>query len=91
MIDKKTSTLPFENIGFGVFAKHNIPAQSIICEHRGFIIYAKDMNKCPGNDKSHDMNGPDGIKYKNLGNNICAYINAPQLCTAPTQLKNGML
>ena len=79
LIYQKPSTLPFENIGFGVFAKHNIPAKSIICEHRGFIIYAEDINKFPGNDKSHDMNGPDGVKYKNLGNNICAYIND---CTA---------
>ena len=79
MIDKRPSTLPFENIGSGVFAKFNIPINSIICEHRGFIIFAKDINKFPENDKAHDMTGPDGIEYKNLGDNICAYIND---CTA---------
>ena len=79
LIYQKPSTLPFENIGFGVFAKHNIPAKSIICEYRGPIIFADDITKFNGNDKIYDITGPDGLKYKILGDTVCAYIND---CTA---------
>ena len=79
MLYQTNSSLPIKNVGSGVFAKYDIPAQSIICEYRGPIVSASDYAKIKGNDKAYSITGPDGSDYKILGDNICAYIND---CTA---------
>jgi hypothetical protein len=79
LLYRQNSTLPIENIGSGVFAKYNIPAGSIICEFRGPIVAAEVISKMVDNDKVHDTTGPDGLMYKILVDNVCAYVND---CTA---------
>ena len=42
VIETKPTSLPHaDEIGLGVFAKYNIPANEIICEYRGIVIDSK--------------------------------------------------
>ena len=75
LLFRKQSTLPIENSGEGVFAKADIPANTIICEYRGPLINSKDSPRVKGNDKLFAVTGVDGEKYEILGENVCAYIN----------------
>lgn len=66
------STLPLEGVGMGIFALYNIPAKTILCEHRGPII---QENVPFRTDKAFDVTGLDGLEYKIVGTSVCAYIN----------------
>ena len=66
------STLPIPNIGVGVFARYNIPPNTILCEYRGPVIAAEITYR---SDKIFEVAGLDGMGYKIIGTNICAYIN----------------
>ena len=50
-IEKRTSLLPIENAGIGVFAKVNISNDTIICEYRGPIISEEYYSIFNYNDK----------------------------------------
>ena len=82
LLYKSDSKLPVASAGQGVFAKYNIPAKSILCEHRGPVIETKDFHKVFEDDKTFSFHGPDGKDYELLANNICAFAND---CTAATQ------
>jgi hypothetical protein len=81
LLFKNNSTLPVTDIGQGVFAKHSIPAKSVICEYRGPIVAAEDYTEIVGDNKAYSILGPDEKDYKILGENICAFIND---CTSAT-------
>lgn len=66
------STLPIEGIGMGVFARYAIPAGTILCEYRGPIIASHVTYQ---SNKVFEVAGLDGLGYKIIGTNICAYIN----------------
>ena len=66
------STLPFEGVGMGIFALYTIPAETILCEHRGPVI---PENISFRTDKAFEVTGLDGLGYKIIGTNVCAYIN----------------
>ena len=72
------SSLTTGNIGDGVFAKVDIPKDGIICEYRGPVIAEKDRftysNSYPM-AKILTTQGPDGLLYSIIGQNICSKIN----------------
>jgi hypothetical protein len=74
-IEKRSSLLPIENAGIGVFAKLNISNNTIICENRGPIITEEYYSNFCHNDKLFDITNINGKKHKIIGNNICSYIN----------------
>lgn len=81
LLFKNDSTLPALHAGQGVFAKHHIPANSVLCEYRGPVIAANDYSKLLDDNKTYKIKGPDLKDYKILGENICAFIND---CTSVT-------
>jgi hypothetical protein len=74
-IEKRSSLLPIENAGIGVFAKLDISNNTIICEYRGPIITEEYYSNFYHNDKLFDITNINGKKHKIIGNNICSYIN----------------
>ena len=63
-IEKRSSLLPIENAGIGVFAKVNISNDTIICEYRGPIISEEYYSIFNYNDKLFNINNINGKEYK---------------------------
>ena len=68
---RKTSIAAID--GFGVFAKRDIPANSLLCEYRGAVVAMADAGKVHS-DKSLQFTF-EGHEYMMVGEGICAMIN----------------
>ena len=67
-----------DNIHDGVFAKVDILKYGIICEYRGPVIAEKDrLTYSTSNPMARILTtqGPDGLLYSIIGQNICSKIN----------------
>lgn len=65
------STIP-DDVGFGVFAKMDIPPGEVICELRGPAI--ETTIPYMSNKKFHTVT-PDGKNYNIMCNNLCSMLN----------------
>eukprot|EP01038_Epipyxis_sp_PR26KG_P007410 gene7410-10101_t len=85
-LEIKPSSIPFKNVGQGVFAKVDIPGNEILCEYRGAIISAD----IPFNSKysfgSVISTGEEVNIIPDMNLPICAYIND---CVSVYNGKNG--
>jgi hypothetical protein len=81
-IYKDITTLPHLD-EWGVFAKYDIPANEIICEYRGQIVYPEHAESHPGENRYFDTylvpvadaTEEDLMEFSIRGNTICSLIN----------------
>lgn len=71
----KKSTLPFESVGMGVFAKINIPANELLCEYRGAVIPANVSFRSDYTFSATTINGERINIIPDMDKPICAFIN----------------
>ncbi len=72
------SSLPIEPSGLGVFARYNIPANEILCEYRGRVLYPKNFTEEDINQLSNKIASTisiEGTEYAIDGDSVCALIN----------------
>lgn len=74
-MEMKKSTLPFDSVGMGVFAKINIPANEILCEYRGAVIPSSVAFKSDYTFTATTSTGEMIHIIPDMDKPICAYIN----------------
>ena len=86
LLYRNTSTLPID-VGSGLFARYDLPANVILCEPRGPLIQTshfieatkkfRDRGESFPNpyDKALEINGPNGEELQMITTNICGYFN----------------
>lgn len=71
----KKSTLPFQSVGMGVFAKIDIPANEILCEYRGAVIPVDVQFRSDYTFSATTITGDRINIIPDMDKPICAYIN----------------
>lgn len=74
-----TTTLPNLN-EWGLFARYDIPADQIICEYRGEIVYPEHQDLNPDETRYFttyliEKEGDEPVEFSILGDTLCALIN----------------
>ena len=82
---QKQSELPVANIGVGVFARYDIPANELICEYKG-LIFPPNSYKGVKNFRTSVANEELDI----VGNTICAQINDCAWISNPNYTLNDL-